>query len=168
VTRPRTGGPPLRYVLLLGVLTILSLPSGSRASTPAQAKHDRDVIRFFLNHPKQAATPEGQRVLWRLLHRLNERLRTLQAARADRTLSPHDAIVRVFGQYAAQALRVAACESGLSTRAQNGQYLGLFQMGEYARSRYGHSEDALGQARSAYRYFVDSGRDWSPWACRPW
>jgi len=74
----------------------------------------------------------------------------------------------VFGSYGDQAVAVAQCESGLSVYAQNGQYLGLFQMGEYARSRYGHSWDALGQSRSAYAYFVDSGSDWSPWQCRPW
>jgi hypothetical protein len=40
-------------------------------------------------------------------------------------------------------------------------------MGDYARGRYGHSETALGQAQAAYRYFVASGRDWSPWTCQP-
>jgi hypothetical protein len=40
-------------------------------------------------------------------------------------------------------------------------------MGNYARSRYGHSSSALGQARAAFRYFIDSGRDWSPWTCKP-
>ena len=74
----------------------------------------------------------------------------------------------VFGAYGDQAVAVAQCESGLSVYAQNGQYLGLFQMGEYARARYGHDWTALGQSRSAYAYFVDSGRDWSPWQCRPW
>jgi hypothetical protein len=74
----------------------------------------------------------------------------------------------VFGSYGSQAVRVARCESGLRTWASNGQYLGLFQMGSYARARYGHGSDAWTQARAAYRYFVDAGRDWSPWTCRPW
>lgn len=74
----------------------------------------------------------------------------------------------VFGPYGDQAVAVAECESGLNVYATNGQYLGLFQMGEYARSRYGHSWTALGQSRSAYAYFKDSGSDWSPWQCRPW
>ena len=77
-------------------------------------------------------------------------------------------ICKVFGRYCSQAIRVSSCESGHHTWAQNGQYLGLFQMGYYARSRYGHSSNAWGQARAAYRYFVDSGRDWSPWSCKPW
>ena len=83
--------------------------------------------------------------------------------------SPQVAICQVFGPYCDQALRVVYCETGgtYDTNASNGQYLGLFQMGSYARSRYGHSSTALGQARAAYRYFVDSGRDWSPWSCKP-
>lgn len=85
-------------------------------------------------------------------------------------LSPQQAIRFVFGRYADQAIRVSSCETGgtFSVYAQNGQYLGLFQMGEYARSTYGHSWTPLGQAKAAYRYFVDSGRDWSPWSCKPW
>lgn len=80
------------------------------------------------------------------------------------------AIKAVFGRYGAQAVRVAGCETGYtySVWARNGQYLGLFQMGSYARGKYGHSWSAWGQARAAYRYFVDSGRDWSPWSCKPW
>lgn len=73
----------------------------------------------------------------------------------------------VFGAYGEQAVAVASCESGLSVYARNGQYLGLFQMGEYARARYGHSWDALGQSRSAYAYFADTGYTWGPWECKP-
>jgi hypothetical protein len=79
------------------------------------------------------------------------------------------AIWKVFGSHASEALRVARCESGYSVRAYNGQYLGLFQMGNYARGRYGHHPTSpWAQARAAYRYFVEAGRDWSPWACKPW
>lgn len=79
------------------------------------------------------------------------------------------AIRKVFGPYSSQALAVASCESGLSVRAYNGQYLGLFQMGSYARSAYGHHPTSPWvQARAAYRYFVASGKDWSPWSCQPW
>lgn len=98
-------------------------------------------------------------------------MRSLQAARAKirvLTRTPQGAIRYVFGQYSSQALAVAWCESRWSTTASNGQYLGLFQMGDYARSRYGHGEDALTQARAAWAYFAASGYDWSPWACRPW
>jgi hypothetical protein len=68
-----------------------------------------------------------------------------------------------------EAWQVAYCETGgtFSVWARNGQYLGLWQMGEYARARYGHGHDPWTQARAAHRYYVASGRDWSPWTCRP-
>jgi hypothetical protein len=64
-----------------------------------------------------------------------------------------------------QAVRVAKCESGwsLALYAGNGQYQGMFQMGEYARSRYGHSWNPWGQSLAAYRYYDDAG--WYPWEC---
>jgi hypothetical protein len=80
---------------------------------------------------------------------------------------PQVAICHVFQGYCQQALKVSWCESRHRTDAANGQYLGLFQMGSFARSTYGHSSTALGQARAAFAYFVASGRDWSPWSCRP-
>lgn len=82
--------------------------------------------------------------------------------------SPQKAICHVFRSYCGQALRVARCESGYSVNAQNGQYLGLFQMGTSERRLFGHGASALEQAQAAYRYFVRSGRDWSPWSCKPW
>ena len=113
--------------------------------------------------------PERWAARWRREHRMVLRLRRrLQAARpAVAPAGPEAAIRYVFGPYADQALRVAGCESGLSVYAHNGQYQGLFQMGSRERAIYGDSSTALGQAQAAYRYFVASGRDWSPWACRP-
>lgn len=89
------------------------------------------------------------------------------ACRLARELGhPVAAIRAVFGpDHADEALTVARCESGLSTRARNGQYLGTFQMGDYARSRYGHGDSALEQARAAHAYWEDAG--WSPWQCSP-
>lgn len=68
-----------------------------------------------------------------------------------------------------QAWRVAGCETGYtySVWASNGQYLGLFQMGSYARARFGHGWNPWAQARAAHYYYVVSGRDWSPWTCKP-
>jgi hypothetical protein len=82
--------------------------------------------------------------------------------------SPEKAICHVFGSHCQEALRVARCESGYKVSAQNGQYLGLFQMGFSERRLFGHGPSALEQARAAYRYFVRAGRDWSPWSCKPW
>ena len=113
--------------------------------------------------------PEKWAARWRREHRMVLRLRRrLQAARpAVAPAGPEAAIRYVFGVYADQALRVAGCESGLSVYARNGQYQGLFQMGEHERAIYGNAADAVGQAQAAYRYFVASGRDWSPWSCKP-
>ena len=77
-------------------------------------------------------------------------------------------ICKVFGPYCAQALRVSWCESRYWVWAKNGQYHGLFQMGSSERRMFGHSyNNAWVQARAAHRYFVASGRDWSPWSCKP-
>jgi hypothetical protein len=83
------------------------------------------------------------------------------------TGTPQQIICQVFGVHCQAAISVARCETGgtFSVYAKNGQYLGLFQMGEYARSTYGHGWTAYEQARAAYRYFLDAG--WSPWQCLP-
>lgn len=86
------------------------------------------------------------------------------------------AIRVVFGAHAADAVKVAKCESTANdntpwpdhgTYAANGQYLGLFQMGSSERETYGHGSTARAQADAAFRYFEASGRDWSPWECQP-
>lgn len=110
------------------------------------------------------------RPAWRGHHVYWAKLRHHRAQRRSSVCVPTSTagIIRyVFGAFGDQAVAVATCESGLSVFATNGQYLGLFQMGTFARSRYGHSWDALGQSRSAYAYFTDSGSDWSPWSCKP-
>ena len=86
-------------------------------------------------------------------------------ARRFAAMPPKAAICSVFGSYCDEAVAVARCESRLSTSAQNGQYLGLFQMGSYERRLFGHGSSAREQAVAAHRYFVRSGRDWSPWSC---
>ena len=82
---------------------------------------------------------------------------------------PRRAIEYVFGAHAGDALDVCSCETGgtFHVGATNGQYLGLFQMGSSERRLYGHGPTALEQAFAARRYFDASGRDWSPWSCRP-
>jgi hypothetical protein len=69
-----------------------------------------------------------------------------------------------------EAVRVARCESGENlwpyARSSGGHY-GMFQFGSFARSKYGFRWNPWFQARAAYRYYVDSGRDWSPWTCEP-
>ena len=91
-------------------------------------------------------------------------LRTLHRLRAT---PPRQAICGVFRDRCQEAVDVALCESRLDTNARNGQYLGLFQMGTFARARFGHGPTAWEQAVAAHKYYLYSGRTWSPWSCRP-
>ena len=148
-------------------------------------KRSTQVVRFFDNHRWLLTDPrfqkEARRQLARHTTKLTQARARLAAAKAAlrnqakarqlaalRQASPHEAICTVFGSYCGQAIQVARCESGLTTTAQNGQYLGLFQMGSSERRLFGHGATAIEQVRAAHRYFVASGRDWSPWSCKPW
>lgn len=148
-------------------------------------RHDRHVLYFFRTHRWLLVSRHNRSAAWREVrfHRAQlawttrelRQTRRAIAVRKQRELaariaaaSPANAIRIVFGRYAADALEVARCESGLSTAAQNGQYVGLFQMGSSERIRYGHGPTAHEQALAAYRYFMSSGRDWSPWGCKPY
>ena len=153
------------------------------ASAVHTAKRDRQVLRFFATHSWLLSDPRfaGEARRQVRLHRrsLTVALRTIAAARrrnrrtlvrhiaAAREETPAQTICRVFGPDCADAVRVARCESGLKVDAVNGQYLGLFQMGSTERRLFGHGPTAELQSRAALRYFVFSGRDWSPWSCRP-
>jgi hypothetical protein len=147
-------------------------------------KHSTQVVRFFDNHRWLLTDPRFEKEAGRqlALHRaklaaararvaaakaaLRKQARARRLA-ALRQASPREAICSVFGRYCGQALQVASCESGLTTTARNGQYLGLFQMGSSERRLFGHGATAIEQVRAAHRYFVASGRDWSPWSCKP-
>lgn len=124
-------------------------------------------LRLRIAHRTLAATQaKADRARARLARREADAERRRVLAAFER--SPEKAICHVFGSFCQPALQVARCESGVQTTAQNGQYLGLFQMGSSARRLFGHGESAIEQAQAAYRYFVRSGRDWSPWSCKPW
>ena len=156
------------------------------AHTLAQnLQHDREVLQFFSRHqwllsdPRFAAEARRQIALHRgnlVRARKREKARSaiLRRNRLARRLAvakpetPQAVICRVFGSYCGQALRVSQCESGFHIDAQNGQYLGLFQMGSSERRNFGHGDSAEEQAKAAHRYFVASGSDWSPWSCKPW
>jgi hypothetical protein len=148
-------------------------------------KKDRQVLSFFEGHGWLLSDPrfavEAKRQL--RLHTLSLARTKRKAAAAKIALrrraqtrqlavfeaaTPANAICRVFGDDCQEALAVSRCESGLRTDAQNGQYLGLFQMGSSERRLFGHGPSANDQARAAHRYFVASGRDWGPWSCKPW
>jgi hypothetical protein len=127
---------------------------------PAVTASNRNV-RAAAHVPRAAApvqTPAQRR-----------RAATVRRLAALQKAPPRRAICHVFGRrYCSQAIRVARCESRLRTTARNGQYLGLFQMGSSERRLFGHGRSAFEQSKAAHRYFVYSGRDWSPWSCKPW
>jgi hypothetical protein len=73
-----------RYLIavLSTIALSLALAPAAQTAPPPSAQHDRNVIRFFLHHPKLAHTPNGERALWTVLAHLTEQLRSLQSARA--------------------------------------------------------------------------------------
>lgn len=160
-------------VMLTAFACFLVVVTTARALLSGLDPHSRgDGHRRVLGHGQIRFDGRGPEAwAWRF-HRERRKTRTLRH-RMKRTLSavvpvgPVEAITLVFGPYAGQAISVAQCESHLSPDATNGQYVGLFQMGAGERSRYGDGRTPLEQARAAYVYFVLSGRDWSPWTCRP-
>ena len=148
-------------------------------------KRDRQVLRFFGNHRWLLSDPRfeaearrqiavhqtslaiAERYLAAHRRQVRQKKRLVRRLAAARIETPATTICRVFGPYCGEALQVARCESGLRTDAQNGQYLGLFQMGSQERRLFGHGVTAEAQARAAFRYFLTSGSDWSPWSCKP-
>jgi hypothetical protein len=140
----------------------------------------RGTIRFYENRRSLLSTSDqrsraAKSSLAYARNRARQLTKTVAALRAKVDvrraqrlvkLPPRSAICTVFGPYCEEALAVAWCESRFRTTAQNGQYLGLFQMGSYERQLFGHGRSARDQALAAHRYFVRSGRDWSPWGCR--
>jgi len=146
----------------------------------AAARRSRGTIAFFRNHRSLMSADEHRENAGARLRRAERRLAELSRiiralrvaihardARRRAAASPKRAICDVFGRYCRQAVAVAWCESRLTTTAQNGQYLGLFQMGSSERQLFGHGPTAKAQAEAAHTYFVRSGRDWSPWSCKP-
>jgi hypothetical protein len=156
----------------------LTLEQRLERSRDAARKY-RGTIRFYENHRELLSSGENGSDARRKLRHAKQRLPKAErsvksllkaiaqreARRLDR-MKPRQAICNVFGRYCSQAVNVAWCESRLSTTAQNGQYLGMFQMGSSERRLFGHGPTPHAQAVAAHRYFVVSGRDWSPWGCR--
>jgi lysozyme-like protein len=139
----------------------------------------RGTIRFFHTHRSlldfaehSEDTSSALRYAELRVHQLSKTVVVLRAkvrkrdARLLSALPPRKAICAVFTADCQAAIAIAWCESHLQTTARNGQYLGLFQMGSYERQLFGHGSSAHEQAVAAHRYFVSSGRDWSPWSCR--
>jgi hypothetical protein len=158
----------------------VSLQDRLEQKLEAVDKH-RSVMRFFARHRWLLSSTDDRSAALKALGRARRdfaratrtiavirRVLARREARRKASAPPRAAICDVFGRrYCREALSVSWCESRHSTSAENGQYLGLFQMGSYARGLYGHGRTARQQALAAHRYFVVSGRDWSPWSCKP-
>ena len=182
----RLGACAIVILLVSAVAVASATTAAPRRAAAAQRtiERDRQVLRFFASHawllrdPRFAAEARRQVAAHRRSLAVTQRTLAGHHRRAGRTFrtrrlaaiaTPAQVICREFGAaYCNQAVQVARCESGLRTDAINGQYLGLFQMGSTERRLFGHGESAEEQSRAAHRYFVFSGRDWSPWSCRPW
>jgi hypothetical protein len=103
---------------------------------------------------------------------------TGSAAQAQEQNTVTGMIFSVFGPYAASALRVARCESGLNAYAYNhisvqgSHSIGVFQIlypgtwrstAQAARSPY----NAWANILAAHEIFVRDGHSWREWVCRP-
>ena len=94
---------------------------------------------------------------------------TGQTAKASKGSTAYNSAQRAvcfyFGSNCAEAMVIVNCETGgtYSPWASNGQYQGMFQMGSYARAKYGQGNNVWAQAKAAYRMFRAQG--WSGWLC---
>jgi hypothetical protein len=148
-------------------------------------KKDQQVLRFLQSHkwllsdPRFSVSAKRQlRIHTVSLARTKEKAVAAKRALVHRaqvrrlaaveSATPQNVICRVFADRCQEALAVARCESGWRTDAQNGQYLGLFQMGSDERRIFGHGPSAVEQAVAAHKYFIASGSNWGPWSCKPW
>ena len=117
----------------------LALSSGKRAAP----SHGRST--GSQRPRRRSATTGGSSVLAQSYTRLA----------ASRTQPPRSRSARCSGVLRS-GTRSRVVRVGSPTTARNGQYLGLFQMGTYARQVSGHGDSAYEQARAAYRFFVVS------------
>lgn len=69
----------------------------------------------------------------------------------------------LWGTHWKEAAIVSFGEGSWSPTAQNGQYLGTFQCGDWCQGKYGTGKTLVTQAFVAYMYWLDSG--WSGWDC---
>lgn len=113
-------------LLLIAVLAVLSFTASASASPPMQSRHDRNVIRFFVHHPRLADTPAGRRALWRVLAHVTDQLRQLQSIRDAQPA--HLALWRCIAGYPGARPGGGAGESWGNPRASNGSHFNILQM----------------------------------------
>lgn len=134
------------------------------------------MIRFFVNHPRLAATPAGQsavlRAQWRIIKRLTGQLRSLQAAKAAREAWPahHNLWLCIHGTPAlgTEVGHEASTWDNADTGG-NGHYGGL-QMHPgwgYGTSYYASDDSQLVQEQAAETAYRVSGYSAS-WLIQQW
>ena len=144
----------------------------------AALRRYRGTIRFYETH-RSLLSSSGRRVdvssaLAYAKQRVHQLTKTVEALRAKvhtrdarklASLTPKAAICAVFGDYCQEAVAVAWCESHLATTHGTAS---TSACSRWARTSGNCSVTATRtrQAVAAHRYFVRSGRDWSPWSCR--
>lgn len=148
---------------------LLSIPTPAHAPTRAAAA--------VPVHTTPPALPEPSEALWALLEAAEPvksgEVGGVIAARRVETRSEIEALICSFDWPCAQALRVARCESTLNPRAVNSSgHAGLFQLSpRFHAWRVGGDASRLLNAeenvRAAHGLWLDSGRSWRPWSCRP-
>jgi hypothetical protein len=144
----------------------MAKPKSARANPSPYWRLER---RYWTLSKQLGRANVERRRLTRLLAAHKQALRSLQATSR---LSTIETIRLVFARYGDEAVRVADCETGgsFSPWAKNGQYENIFQMGYNERKEYGwHTvgSPVLVATLAAYRYFLATGSDWSPWSCKP-
>ena len=142
---------------LVGALTFLGAPLPESVAKPLTAAAALLLVEdgvLGLDEPVDRWLPElaNRRVLRSLEGPLDDTVPAARPITLRDLLTMRMGIGAVFADPAASPLlrRMAELEVAPGPRL------------------FGHGPTALAQAQAAYRYFVRSGRDWSPWSCKPW
>lgn len=138
----------------------------AQAIQPAAATKDRQVIRFFLHHPRLARTPAGELALWTVLGHVEGRLRTLQAAREEPAtwLAAVDVVGRYFGADVAaweRSCSQPSSEGGYGRWVPNTQGSGAGGWLQFMQGTFDSViDDAIRSARAKGMVVLASARSW--------
>lgn len=150
----------MRFLILTAAaVAALALTAPAGATGHKLTRHDRQLIRFFENHPRAANTPTGGRILSHLLPRVLSELRALQAVPPP---VAHEALWRCIAGYPGARPGGGTGESGGDPAASNGSHFNILQMTNpwSGIDPIGMSPDAI--MRAAEAQYIASGysHDW--------
>lgn len=132
-----------------------------------EEKHNQDLTAFYAEMQRQ----EAERAAWVAAHPRTYQTQAPEAPQVSYDAGSMEAIIAdVFGPYAAKAIRIATCESGLNPNARNRSGAsGLFQvmMPMHADLFDKPSDvfDPYANTRAAFS-LSNGGTSWSAWVCR--